>query len=54
MEGMAPKIFARKNRWDVPYYAIIISALPAALAYLVAKFTSNNVHPMDINLIADI
>ena len=44
---MAPKIFAKKNRWDVPYYAIFISALPAALAYLIAKFTSNTVHPME-------
>jgi amino acid permease len=43
MEGMAPKVFSKKNRWDVPYYAIILSALPAALAFLSVKVSSNTV-----------
>lgn len=42
-EGMAPKIFVKKNRWDVPMYALFVSALPSVLAYMSVKVSSNNV-----------
>lgn len=33
-EGQAPKIFAKCNRWGVPYYSVGLSSLIACLAFL--------------------
>ena len=41
--GHGPKIFEKKNQYDVPWVALIVSTLPVALAYMTLKLTSNNV-----------
>jgi hypothetical protein len=41
-----PKIFAIKNRFEIPGWSLAISALPGVLAYVLIGEGSNNVLPM--------
>lgn len=42
-KGVAPKIFAKVNRFGIPYYAVIVSTLISCLAYLNVSSSSSNV-----------
>ena len=42
-EGHGPAIFKRMSAYDVPWVALIVSSLPAGLAYMSVKVTANNV-----------
>lgn len=48
--GNAPEIFSRCNRWGVPIYAILTSALFAPLAYLNVGNSTSTVFNWFINL----
>ncbi|KAH2229344.1 hypothetical protein KXV37_004289 [Aspergillus fumigatus] len=39
--GHAPELFRRRNRWDVPYVAVITSAFFSSLAYFSAMISSS-------------
>ncbi|KAL8809156.1 MAG: hypothetical protein Q9223_006703 [Gallowayella weberi] len=49
--GNAPSIFARCNRWGVPYYALTASALFSLLAYLNVASSGAEVFNWFVNLI---
>jgi amino acid permease len=40
-QGHAPSVFSIRNRWDVPYLAVVASALFAALAFVAVKVPSS-------------
>jgi len=42
-ERHAPAVFKKMNSYDVPWVALVVSAMPASLAYMSVKVTANNV-----------
>ncbi|KAI1860748.1 uncharacterized protein JN550_011349 [Neoarthrinium moseri] len=48
--GNAPAVFARCNRWGVPIYAVLVSALFAPLAYLNVGNSTSEVFNWFVNL----
>ena len=50
LQGNAPKIFARCNRYGLPIYAVIVSSLFALLAYLNCSSAAGNVFNWFISL----
>jgi yeast amino acid transporter len=44
-EGQAPKIFLKRNSYDVPWVALIVTILFGLLAYMTVGVSSDEVNP---------
>lgn len=52
INGKAPKIFSKTNRMGVPYYALALSSLFCALAYLNCSSSSSTVFNYFVNVVS--
>ncbi|OAA64968.1 proline permease PrnB [Cordyceps fumosorosea ARSEF 2679] len=51
LAGSAPKMFAQRNRWGVPYWAVTSCAVVALLAYLNVSSSAGQVFTWLVNMI---
>lgn len=52
IDGKAPKIFAKTNRWGIPYYALSLSVLFCLLAYMTVSSGSAQVFSYFVNVVS--
>ncbi|CCD26834.1 dicarboxylic amino acid permease NDAI_0I02660 [Naumovozyma dairenensis CBS 421] len=52
IDNKAPKIFAKTNRWGIPYYALSVSVLFCLLAYMCVSSASAKIFNYFVNVVS--